>query len=450
MENKIKNRLVLETLEPRRLLGGFWYGVDVDGDDVEVELIGRGEFVVNTIEEGLGEAIDSIELIDTNAKSKLFIDAYQNADGDGVVDVGFINAAGLALKLINVDGYLGDLEVGALKKITVEGNLIFEDGPTLRFLDSNVKKIHVWGSLEQINIEVAGNLKKVVIEGDMAASALAVDGRLGRMQVFGDVTDDSLIYARDQIKKLSIYGNLDYSLVETDGYLKTFYAGYDIIDSEIYAGLGIGKLVTDGSIDNTLIETAGGIRVIDAWDLIIDSEIIAGPQGIRRIYAWNSSNSTIETTGPIGRIILDEYDRNERWDDLVIIEDNTWYWPVYDYAYIDYYYTGGDYYYYYDPYYWDTYYYDDYYDGYYYWDTYYDGGVYYDAGYYYGDYYYEDPYYYDPYYYDTYSYDYYYDSYYDTYYYDSYYYDDYYYADIYYYDNSDWGLGFYADFTWWW
>jgi len=222
MKRENKDRLVLETLEPRCLLSGFWYGVDVDGDDIAVELFGRGEFIITTSEAELGEYIESIELIDTDFSSKLFIDAYRKG-GDGVVDVGYINAAGLALKRINVDGYLGDLEVGALKRISVEGNLIFEDGPTLWFLDSNVKRIEVYGALEEINIEVAGNLKRVVIEGGMAASTLAVDGRLGKMRVFGNVEDETLIYARDQIKSLSIYGHMDLSLVETDGVLKRLY-----------------------------------------------------------------------------------------------------------------------------------------------------------------------------------------------------------------------------------
>ena len=50
MKPNHEKQLVLEALEPRRLLSGFWSGVDVDGDDIYIELRGPGEFIVYTVE----------------------------------------------------------------------------------------------------------------------------------------------------------------------------------------------------------------------------------------------------------------------------------------------------------------------------------------------------------------------------------------------------------------
>ncbi|MCP4711406.1 MAG: hypothetical protein GY869_22530 [Planctomycetes bacterium] len=409
MERLKQKLLILEKLEPRCLLSGFWEGIDIDGDDVVIELTGPGEFTVYTTEADLGEYLEGIELEGTAPSSKLFIDVYPNG-GDGFVDVGYIDATGLALKEISMYGFLGDLEIGALDKLYLDGNLIFEDGPTYWTINSDVKRIHVFGGVENLDLAVAGNLKKVVIEGDVTTSTLAVDGQLRRMQIYGNVTE-SYLFSNYKLKNLSIYGHVDFSVIETNDTLNKLYVGYDIFDSEIFAGWQIKKIVTDGSLENTLVESAGKIRLLDVWDWIIDSEIVAGPEGINRIYAYNADNSSVDTSGYIGRVHLDAYGGNERWDELVISFEDVWYWPVYDDLYINSYYAGGGYNYYYDPYYWDTYYYDDFY--------YYDP-LYVD--------YYSDPYYYDSYYYDT------------------YYVDDYYYVDAYYYDTFAWGVSF----DWWW
>ncbi len=156
----------------------------------------------------------------------------------------------------------------------------------------------------------------------------------------------------------------------------------DVIDADIYAEWAIHRIYVDGGIENTIIETPGRIRVLDSWDWIIDTDIIAGPQGIDKLFAYNLSNVNIDTPGGVWYVYLDAYDSNANWEDLYIVEEDYYYWPVFDEEYIDVVYYDDYYDFYYDPYYWDTYYYDDYYyDAYvdYFDPYYYDYGVYVDV-----------------------------------------------------------------------
>lgn len=381
-----KGRLVLETLEQRRLLSGFWEGTDVDGDLVMIELTGRGELEVQVEEDGLGMAINEVAVFDTSSSSKLIITTVP-AEGDGVVDIAAIDATGEKLGLIYIDGYLGDLTAGAIKRIDVLGNLYFDDANAQWLVEGKCRQILVYGSLENIDIIVTGNLKEAVIEGDMLNAGLEVDGRLRYADVAGDVADDSLISAYKRINSVAVFGYLDLSTVDTAGKLSYLYVGQDVVDSLVQADRGIRAIVVDGSMEASVVQTYGHIRVIDVWDWIEESEIIAGRKGIHSIFAYNLSETNISTTGNVRYVILEEYDSYEYYDNLVVVVEDGWYWPIYDTTYIDvvYYDDYGYAGFYYDEYYWDAYYsYDPYYYDYYY-DTYY-----YDDYYIYGDYFYTD------------------------------------------------------------
>jgi hypothetical protein len=374
MNTRKKKTLNLESLEPRCLLSGYWEGVDVDGDAVFVELRGPGELEVVTSDDGLGEQIETIAVYDTTKASKLTVDVFE-FNGDGYVDVGAIDAVGEDLKQIVVYGNIGHLEAGSVKKIYFDSTATLDGELAEWFINSNVKLLYAWGHMENAEVQIAGNASKVVIEGDIAEASFLVDGQLRKMAVYGDVAEDSLISALGRINRLVIYGFLDYSTVETSDQLKLLHVGMDVIDGDIYADWAIHRIYVDGGIENTIIETPGRIRVLDSWDWIIDTDIIAGPQGIDKLFAYNLSDVNIDTPGGVWYMYLDAYDSNAQWEDLYIVEEDYYYWPVFDVEYIDVVYYDDYYDFYYDPYYWDTYYYDDYY-----YDTYVD---------------YFDPYYYD-------------------------------------------------------
>lgn len=370
-----KNNLILESLEPRCLLSGIWQGVDIDGDQVTIKLTGPGDFLVYTVDEGLGQRIDTIELYDTSPASRLNVAAWPTG-GDGYVDVDAIDATGLDLRQIEVDGNLGDLIVNSVQKVVVF-HAARSDGSEAQWLINNsVRQIRTNGSLDFVNMEIAGDLNTLIAQGDIAAATLTIDGQLRKLVVFGDIADQSDIYTTGDLRIVKVFGYLDNSTIETEGLLQVLYVGLDVFDSSVYADYGITKVIIDGGMENSFIGTAGKLRIFDAWDWVISSEIVAGPQGINRFLAYDLSDTAVSTTGYIRFFYLDAQARYDRWDNIIVEVDDGWYWPVYDVEYLDYVYVDN---------YYDYYYVDDYYDNYYY-DAYYDD-------YYYGDYYYEDVYY---------------------------------------------------------
>jgi hypothetical protein len=383
-----QNRLVLEKLEARRLLSGIWHGVDVDGDEVTVKLSGHGALQVTSTPDGIGDWIDTIALFDTTRSSSLTIKSKPHNGGDGYVDIGWIDATGESLKSITVDGYLYGLTSGSLKKLSVDGTAPSDenDEKVLSWwtIDGNLGELRIQNHLQDAEVKVSLDVNKIVIKGDLARASLLVDGQLKNMQVNGDAVD-SLISVLGQINSVNIYGNMDAVTIETAYSLNNLDVGGDILNSDIYADSWINQIVTDGSIENTNIETPGWINVIDAWDWIIDTDIIAGPEGVGAIYAWDLSNVNIDTPGPVDGVYLDAYGRHDYWDDLVIVTNEGWFWPIHDEQYIDYVYEHGDKYFYYTPDYWDVYYDNTWYET-YYWDTY--GDVYYYDYYDYGVVYY--------------------------------------------------------------
>ncbi|MBN2376212.1 MAG: hypothetical protein JXD22_07420 [Sedimentisphaerales bacterium] len=370
-----KHNLFLESLEPRRLLSGIWQGFDVDGDEVTITLSGPGDFLVYTEDEDLGQRIDTIELYDTSPASRLMVTARYNG-GDGYVDVDAIDAAGLDLRQIVVDGNLGDLIVNSVRKVVVF-HAARSDGSEAQWLINNsVRQIRTNGSLDFVNMEIAGNLNTLIVQGDIAAATLTIDGRLRKLMVYGDIADQSDIYTTDNLRIVNVFGYLDNSVIETEGLLQVLYVGLDVFDSSVYADYGINKVIIDGGMENSFIGTAGKLRIFDAWNWVISSEIVAGPQGINRFLAYDLSDTAVSTPGYINFFYLDAQARYDRWDNIIVEVDDGWYWPIYDVEYLDYVYVDN---------YYDYYYVEDYYDIYYY-DAYYDD-------YYYGDYYYEDAYY---------------------------------------------------------
>lgn len=347
MKPKTKQKLHLEWLESRRLLSGIWQGNDADGDDITIKLRGAGDFTVLTQDEGLGLNIETIEVFDTNARSKLEITSRKHG-GDGFVDVGEIDAAGEELKQIKVDGNLGFLDVTELGKIKVWGSETQQDESAQWFIDGSVKKmeflgdledvlldiggdvnnVRIKGSLDDALVEIGGDLKKAVVHENITAATLLVDGQLRQLDVYGDIEDDSLISALEDINALNVDGFIDFSTIESGGQLKYIYTGYDILDSELFAVESIRSIIVDGAIENSLIESEGSIREIDAWDWIIESDIIAGDGGIDLIIAYDLIDTTVDTPGNLGAVILD-VDPHHNWDEFYVPEDDLWYWPDY-------------------------------------------------------------------------------------------------------------------------
>ncbi len=329
MAAKKTNQLVLEPLESRLVLSAIWQGVDVDGDLLTVKLKGHGDLTVVTEEAGLGEQVTQIIVRNTGRGANLAV-AARPYGGDGLVDVFSIDAGGENLRGVKINGYLGDLSAGSVRALDVAGNLIFEEPQTLWDVDGDLQILKSRSSLEDLTIDIDGQVKKAVVQGHMLAATMLVDSHLSKMVVFGDVAENTFVGIGGQTKAMVVDGFLEQSEVYNGGVMGKFIVGRDVIDSYIVSDVAIQRLIVDGGVLNSTIESGGYIGVVDVWNWIETSEINAGPGGIDLIWAYNISDTTINNEGIEPLIRLDAYTRNTYFEEIIIIEDDLWYWPVYD------------------------------------------------------------------------------------------------------------------------
>ncbi|MEO8351612.1 MAG: hypothetical protein ABI680_07770, partial [Chthoniobacteraceae bacterium] len=224
--------------------------------------------------------------------------------GDGLVNVGAINALGMSLKKVKVDGDLGKIDAGEAKtgkkaiKNLKANSIGFSAGPTAEStiagslgvlkIKNNVKGVlNVTGGLDDdagLSATAVVAIKKVVIGGDIdgraggeRAGLLRVRGDVGKVMVKGDVmggADLSGIVVGGNVGKIKIGGSLrsedadrpvTVSALGTVGVSKQKNAealqkvqiGEDVINAQILAGFrrdgtpinadaGIGEIMVDG------------------------------------------------------------------------------------------------------------------------------------------------------------------------------------------------------------
>src|SRR3954467_5559797 len=104
----------LEILEPRLAPASTLTFTDVDGDHVKIvsslgDLAGKATLASF----GAGDQLQTLDLTDPSFQgAAITISAVKAPGGDGLVNVGFINATGVDLKSVIVKGDLGQIDAG--------------------------------------------------------------------------------------------------------------------------------------------------------------------------------------------------------------------------------------------------------------------------------------------------------------------------------------------------
>jgi len=153
---------------------------DIDGDRVTIRL-NKGELRPENFVFGGDGSLQKIDLLHDPRfpGANLSIDAKATGGGNGVVDVGFIDATDIDLGKVVVSGTLGQIVVGdgdpkkpALKSLTVGalGTAAVVDDPLLS--------------------EFRGTLGKLTVKADVRGAAVDVTGKLGKVKVGGDLVGD--------------------------------------------------------------------------------------------------------------------------------------------------------------------------------------------------------------------------------------------------------------------
>ncbi len=271
-QNSKKNPLVLEVMESRRLLSALATGVDADGDGYQIKLTGEGSLV----SADLGNLI----LVDTNSASNLTITVTAVGEhGDGRVDVGSISTSTANLGKLAVQGNLGGLEAGSVRRITAQSIGMAEGDSLVFVMDGDVRSITVPGGILGASFTIAGDLGQLTVGNkkdtgsastSISSSTFAIDGNLGRVRVNQSLTDQSVIEAGGDIGQILIKKSMINSTVRAGGDIQLLQ-----VDGSIYSMAQVGE---DGSMT---LEAGGDVKKIQVKKNIGDAIVnISGDLGL--------------------------------------------------------------------------------------------------------------------------------------------------------------------------
>ena len=237
----------------------------------------------------------------TNAKLK--VSAKAQAGGDGQINVRFLDASGLRLKSVQVDGDISRIDVGeglpgrsALKKLTAQSIGLGDIQDTestisgtlgvLRIKDHVVGVINVTGGLAE-NAGDTGNsdqvIKKVVVGGN-------IDGRSGGAKA-------GLILATGAIGNLtvkgSVIGGADLSGIIAGGTVGTIAIGGDLRSDDAHKPVTVSAV---GLIGARKQSEAVAFKQVRVEGNVLNAEILAGVR--------HDGTPTNADAG-IGKIIVD-------------------------------------------------------------------------------------------------------------------------------------------------
>ena len=186
---------------------------DADGDLVKITVssgrLDKSDFVLRAA--GLGADLVRVNFSDDSgefARTNLTITANHQIvpgssgvfQGNGFVNVGFINSTGADLGKVSIKGDLGQISAGlpgsarpALKSLTAQSMGAFglatqEIGGSLSSdFAGNVGKITVKSDLDGVTLAATGSIAKVKVRGSIVGGQISAGTTLGKVIVRGDI-----------------------------------------------------------------------------------------------------------------------------------------------------------------------------------------------------------------------------------------------------------------------
>ena len=266
----------IEPLEGRIAPAAVVTFTDIDGDSVTVTS-SKGtkaqlEAALTLTPEGVGRF--SLTLVDLTTNSAVFsgaslsVVAKRGPDGgDGFANVRRVDATGMDIASVKIDGALRELDAGGglatsvLKNITVHAT----SGPTIWTLNCSVGALNVRQDLAQSEINISGSSIGAINIGGSLIGSSAVET--------GHIAADSA-----KVKSIKILGNVEGGDGDRSGWISAAEIGSLSIGGSLRGGVGVdsaqitagifGKIRIGGSIaggngeESALIRSQGNIGSI--------------------------------------------------------------------------------------------------------------------------------------------------------------------------------------------
>jgi hypothetical protein len=311
----------LEPLEARIAPAAVLHFTDVDGDDitirtskgspVDIAIIARTEFLGGNRERIL--ELDFSERADVFEGTDVFITAKRVGNGDGLVNIGFIDASakngsgmddgtGMHLGRVVIDGDLGQIDVGAgdgkaaLKSLTV--NSLGRFG------------IATQGANGDIRSDFFGKVGRIIVKTDISTASISAVA-IGTLRVGGGIhfEDSNFIACSGALGAVKIGGNIvGDSLLDVPSLsantIGSFSLGGSLLgrynhDAHIFAEKHLGPVriggdVQGGYISSGCIESGGDITSVRIGGSLRGLAVV----GNSNVY----DSGTIRAEGDIGPI----------------------------------------------------------------------------------------------------------------------------------------------------
>ncbi|MEO8350826.1 MAG: integrin alpha [Chthoniobacteraceae bacterium] len=254
---------------------------DLDGDTFLIKLGGGilSPEMIRLNAEGYIELIDltgqgasgARGIADKSKPLKLSIVLTEKAPGgDGLLDIGTIDATGVALSSLQIDGDLSALFVGSDELVAKSKDSKSKSGmKSLRVHSMGMGASH-FASLSP-TMSVPGGIKKMSVQDEMAH----VRAKLGSVGKLG-------------VKNLTIGASLSGSTLEMPGGMKKMKVTKNVADTSMEVGKNWRSLAVLGEITDSEVIVTGTMRILIVRGDVTDS-LVAGPGAAEGVSQQNST-----------------------------------------------------------------------------------------------------------------------------------------------------------------
>ena len=273
----------IEPLEARIAPAAIFHYTDVDGDKVTLTSSTGVSADLGNAAHVVGGQLQLLDL-----QTAMFGNEFRDADitlsvvkaggGDGLANIGFINATGVDLGKVTIKGDLARI---------VAGDAVTADDPGVKSL--NVRTLGVLGlatGAANLDSVITGALGTMKVARDFSDAQLRVNnGGIGAVKIGGDLTGNiqdftGYIGSAGNIGSITIGGSL------VGGGATAFLGLSGGSSAKIFSGADIGpvkiggNLIGGGGGGSAIIESTGAIGTVD-----IRGSIVAGSIESGRIFA---------------------------------------------------------------------------------------------------------------------------------------------------------------------
>ncbi|HEX5177512.1 MAG TPA: Calx-beta domain-containing protein, partial [Chthoniobacteraceae bacterium] len=242
--------------------------IDVDGDLVTVTT-DQGSFTAENfvlVPAGTGFQLALVTIVGEGAfhGANIEISAERVGAGDGFVHVGAMDARGIGLAKVVIDGDLGQIDAGSATRsgvLSIEARSLgvfgtatqLPGGGTDSVITGTLGKLKLTRDMSGATIDVSKSIRGVSIRGSLLDGAIRADGQIGHIKIAGDVRgtagESSEITARGEETPASKKEALAIRALRVGGSLEhaDILAGYDRTGAATNGAVRIGKVVLGGN-----------------------------------------------------------------------------------------------------------------------------------------------------------------------------------------------------------